>query len=266
MKKKKIILIFTIGIFIIAVTVFRNIQFGYYKVNMIYDMENSSQTIELGVPRLSFMGKENDKSYSYKNIRSKKVLTKEVKSYLNTLIKLVCNNTTYYYDSKNDFTIINYSIKNHLLYNTISYEVRYGDYCFSSKISEYAKKLGGIARFHMYNNLVFSLSEIKEFTPRLVVAFLDGINFKNKEFTAKLEVKYLYSISNEGKDISKKEIEKSTGTYEIKDGKLYYTRTNIELQAEDIDIPKTSVFEIKNNQLILVDNYLSKYDNNIILK
>ena len=89
---------------------------------------------------------------------------------------------------------------------------------------------------------------------------------ENQKFTATLEVRYLTPMPNEWKVVSRKEIEKSTGTYEIKDGKLYYTRANIELKAEDIDIPKTSVFEIKNQQLILVDNYLSKYDNNVILK
>lgn len=40
--------------------------------------------------------------------------------------------------------------------------------------------------------------------------------------------------------------------------KLYYTRTNIKLKDSDIDIPKTSVFKIKDQKLILIDNYLSK--------
>lgn len=263
--KKKIILISTLVIIILTVIIFRNIQLGYNKISIIYDKENGSQTIELGIPKFSFMKKENDKSYSYKNIRNNGVLAREVKLYLNTLTKLKCNDTTYYYDDKNDFTIIDYSIKNRILYNTISYEVRYGDYCFSSKMNEYANILGGIKRFYTYNDKI-SLSEDKEFTPLLVVSFLDDINMEKQKFTATLEVRYLTPMPNEWKVVSRKEIEKSTGTYEIKDGKLYYTRANIELKAEDIDIPKTSVFEIKNQQLILVDNYLSKYDNNVILK
>ncbi len=264
MKRKKLIFIITLVI-IIAVIIFRNIQLGYNKISIIHDKENGSQTIELGIPKFSFMKRENDRSYSYKNIRNNEVLAKEVNSYLNTLTKLECNDTTYYYDNKNDFTIINYSIKNRILYNTISYEVRYGDYCFSSKMNEYADILGGIKRFRTYNDKV-SLSEGKEFTPLLIVSFLDDIDMENHKFTATLEVRYLTPLPNEWKLISEKEIEKSTGTYEIKDGKLYYTRVNIEQKAEDIDIPKTSVFEIKNQQLILVDNYLSKYDNNVILK
>lgn len=265
MKKKNLMFIITFVIIVLLIIIFRNIQLGYNKISIIYDKENDSQTIKLGIPKFSFMKKENDKGYSYKNIRNNRVLAKEVKSYLNTLSKLECNDTTYYYDDENDFTIIDYSVKNRILYNTISYEVRYGDYCFSSKMKEYANILGGIKRFHTLNDKIL-LSEDKEFVPILVVSFLDDINMENQEFTATLEVRYLTPIPDEWKVVSRKEIEKSTGTYEIRNSKLYYTRTNIELKAEDIDIPKTSVFEIKDQQLILVDNYLLKYDHNVVLK
>ena len=264
MKKTKIIFIILI-IIILAVIILLNIPLGYNKISTIYDNENESQTIELGIPKLSFMKKENGKNYSYKNIRSNRILVKEIKSYLNTLNKVNCNDTTYYYDDKNKFTIINYSVKKHILYNTISYEVRYGDYCFSKKMDEYADILGGIKRFHTLNPNV-SLSKDKTFTPLLVVGFLDDINMDKKEFIATMEVRYLTPLPNEWKVVSRKDIEKSTGTYEIKDNKLYYTRTNIELKSDDIDIPKTSVFEIKDKKLILIDNYLSKYDKNVILK
>ena len=88
-----------------------NIPLGYNKISTINGNKNKTQTIELGIPKLSFMKKENSKNYSYKNIRSNKILAKEMKSYLNTLNKINCNNTTYYYDAKNKFTIINYSVK-----------------------------------------------------------------------------------------------------------------------------------------------------------
>ena len=58
----------------------------------------------------------------------------------------------------------------------------------------------------------------------------------------------------------------SSGTYEIKDDKLYYYRENIEQQSDDINIPKVSVFKIEGNTLILQDNYLEKYQKNIIFK
>lgn len=266
-KSLKFILVplFILVILLITFLVFKFMHLGYNKVSIIYDQENGSQTVELGVPKLSFMAKENDKSYSYKNIRGNKTLKKEVKSYLNTLDKLKCNNTNYYYDKKNDFTIINYSVKNNILYNTISYEVRYGNYCFYKKMNEYAKKLGGISRYHTLNDS-YSLSEDKEFSPILVVSFLDSIDIKNQKFTATMKVDYLSPIPNVRKYVSRKELEQSSGTYEIKDNKLYYTRINIEKKAEDVDIPKTSIFEIKDQKLILIDNYFSNYENEVILK
>lgn len=267
MKKnlKLIISIFILLIILILFLIFKNLSLGYYKQIIIYDFEVGSQTVELGVPKLSFMSKVNDKSYSYKNIRDNRVLTKEIKKYLNTLNQLKCNNTIYYYDNKNDFTIIDYSVKNNILYNTISYEVRYGDYCFSRKIDNYSKKLGGIKRYHGMNNK-YSISEDKEFTPILVVGFLDDVDIKKQKFTATMKVEYLYPIPNVWQYVSKKEIEQSSGIYEIKDNKLYYTRTNIEKAAEDIDIPEVSVFEIKDQKLVLMDNYLEEYDKNIILQ
>ena len=61
--KKKIILISTLVIIILTVIIFRNIQLGYNKISIIYDKENGSQTIELGIPKFSFMKKENDKRF-----------------------------------------------------------------------------------------------------------------------------------------------------------------------------------------------------------
>lgn len=268
MKKRNIIIIIIIALIIVIVAfiIFRNVQLGYNKISMIYDKEEGSQTIELGVPKLSFMKKENDKSYSYKNIRSNKVLNNEVKSYLNTMEKIECNDTTYYYDSKNDFTIINFSINDHILYNTISYEVRYGNYCFNLQMDKYSKKMGGIKRYHTLNDEAIKLSEDTEFIPRLVVGFLDDVDLDSRTFTASLYAYYLTPISNNWESLKRKELEKSSGIYEIKGDKLYYTRTSIEQKSDDIDIPETSIFEIKDKKLVLLDNYLSKYDNNVILK
>ena len=73
MKKKKSIFIITLIIIILTFIIFRNIKLGYNKISFIYDMKKDSQIIELGVPKFSFMGKESDKSYSYKNIRNNKI-------------------------------------------------------------------------------------------------------------------------------------------------------------------------------------------------
>ena len=112
----------------------------------------------------------------------------------------------------------------------------------------------------------FELSPDKEFTPRLVVTFLDSYEKETKEYQAELTAYYL-TESEEGWDkLQGKTLEKSTGTFEIKENKLYYTRTEIEEKSSDITIPKISVFEIENKELKLLDNYLSSYEEEIILK
>ena len=215
---------------------------------------------------MSVMAKNNDQSYSFKNLRNSNIVENEVKKYLKTLKYSTCNNTIYYYDEKDNFSIINYSVKNHILYSTISYEIVEKDYCFTQKMSEYSQKLNGLKRFHTLNGEGFSLSEDKEFTPRLVISFLDDIDMEKQKFTATLEISYLSPIPNEWKVVARKEIEKSTGTYEIKDDKLYYYRSEISEKADDINIPEVSAFKIDNGNLVLIDNYLSDYENNIILK
>lgn len=84
------------------------------------------------------------------------------------------------------------------------------------------------------------------------------------KFKANLNI-YL-AIRTPDKKFDTKYLEMSSGTYEIKDDKLYYYRENIEQQSDDINIPKVSVFKIEGNTLILQDNYLEKYQKNIIFK
>ena len=40
----------------------------------------------------------------------------------------------------------------------------------------------------------------------------------------------------------------------------------IAVKADDINIPQVSVFKIEDGNLVLIDNYLSEYEENIILK
>ena len=262
-RTKKIILCIIVLIFIIMYLIFRNIYFGCEIKKLNYSHTN--RNINIGVPKTSFMAKNNDRSYSFKNLRNSNIVENEVKKYLKTLKYSICNNTIYYYDESDNFSIINYSVKNHILYSTISYEIVENDYCFMEKMRDYSKKLNGALRFHT-NGDTISLSEDKEFTPRLVVSFFDDINKDKQEFTATLEVRYLTPIPNVWKEVAKKEIEKSTGFYEIKEDKLYYYRTDILEKADDINIPEVSVFKIENGNLILIDNYLSDYEENIILE
>lgn len=263
-RAKKIILCMIVFIFIIMYLIFRNIYLGYEIKKVNYS--HSNRNINIGIPKTSFMTKNNDRSYSFKNLRNSNIVENEVKKYLKNLKYSTCNNTIYYYNESDNFSIINYSVKNHILYSTISYEIVDKDYCFTEKMSDYSKKLNGVKRFHTLNGDGFSLSENKEFIPRLVVSFLDDIDIDKQEFTATLEISYLTPIPNDWKVVARKEIEKSTGIYEIKDDKLYYYRTDILEKAYDINIPEVSVFKIEDGNLVLIDNYLSDYEENIILK
>ena len=61
-------------------------------------------------------------------------------------------------------------------------------------------------------------------------------------------------------------LEDSLGDFEIKGNKLYYYRKEITQKYKDISIPEVSTFIIEDGKLILTDNYLSKYEKNIVLK
>lgn len=266
MKKKKLLILIPVGIILLILILLKILPLGYDIESIIYDMTDGSQTVELGVPKLSFLKKENDRSYSYKNIRGNKIIKKEIKAFLNTLEKAKCNNTTYYYDKENDFTIIEYFVQNNILYNTISYQIRYGDYCHQQENSKISEKLGGLARLHTMNGEGIELSPDKEFTPRLVVTFLDSYDKETKKYKAELTAYYLTESEGSWDKIQGKTLEKSTGTFEIKEDKLHYTRTEISEKSSDITIPEVSVFEIENKELKLIDNYLLAYANEVILK
>ena len=83
-------------------------------------------------------------------------------------------------------------------------------------------------------------------------------DYKN-EWTANLEIYYHDAEIN-------KIIENSFGTFEIKDNQLTYYRTNILEKDDNIEIPTISNFAIKNQKLILKENYLNNYEKSIILK
>ena len=261
-KIKKIIILIVILLFIIAYITFRNISLGYKVENVIYS--HSDRTINLGVPKTSFMFKNNDRSYSYKNLRNSNILENEIKKYLKTLKYSTCNDTIYYYNQKDNFSIINYSVKNHIFYSTISYEVVDNDYCYMKKLSEYSKKLGGARRIHSMNG---EISFYEKWDNLLSVSFIDGdMDSKNdtNEFRASFKVRNIKRKNEFSAD--NYTLENSKGTYEIKDDKLYYYRTDILEQSDDIKIPEVSIFKLEDGNMILTDNYLSNYSKDIILK
>lgn len=247
---KKVMLLMLPIIIVVCITLFKHIPFGYDIVHIRYE-HNVNKLINLGVSKFSFLMKNNENSYSYKNLRGKNILKSEIKSYLNTLEHISCNNTTYFYDSDANITIIDYSVKGNIIYNTISYNIRDGNYCNTLQIKEYTEKLGSLNSFHtLYSE-----------NSRLIIHFMPLLkidDYKN-EWTAYLDIYYRDEITN-------KIIESSFGTFEIKDDELIYYRTKILEQEDSIEIPNISNFVIKNQKLILKENYLKNYEKSIILE
>ena len=263
--KKRIILIVIIALLSISGIILNNISYGYTIKKVHYLHAGIDKDIHIGIPKTSFMMKYNDKSYSFKNFRNKNVLENEIKKYLKTLKYLSCNDTIYYYNEADDFSITAYSVDNHILYKNITYTIANGDYCESGKLNEYSAKLGGLKKFHSMN-AKYSFND--SWNNLLTVLFQDGYSDENGmvyEFRAKLKIQYLTRIDNEKANY--KTLEESIGDYEIKDDKLYYYRTKILDKSDDMNIPEVSVFKIEDQKLLLVDNYLVKYyDEQIVLK
>ena len=244
---KRILVIFVPIVIIICIILFKLIPFGYNIEHVRYN-HNTDKLIDLGIPKFSFFMKNTEDSYSYKNLRGKKVLKSEVKEFLGTLDHISCYDKIYYYNSISNTTIIDYKISGNPLYNNISYSVRNGNYCDALKLNEYSKKLGKLnTNFILYgedNNISV------EFLPRVITK-----NNEN-EYNASLLIR---SISEN------KILEKSSGTFEIDNDILTYKRTN-SFSENNIAIPLESKFVIKKNNLILKDNYLSDYVRSITLR
>ena len=85
------------------------------------------------------------------------------------------------------------------------------------------------------------------------------INDNKNEWIATLNIYY-----NNG--TNKKVIEKSSGTFEIINNELIYYRTKTMQRESNIEIPNVSAFVIKNQRLILKENYLKNYEKSITLK
>ncbi len=232
---------------IVLITLFKLLPFGYNVIPVEYN--KGDEEISLGVPKFSFLMKYNENSYSFKSLRGSNVLKSEMKNYVNKLEHITCKNTAYYYDKESNITIVDYQVENHFLYNTITYDVRYGNYCNMLKINEYGKKLGKLLAFFHYENE----------DEKIHVAFLPGISVDSNVFEGRMQV----YVRDEGDYYA---IERSTGTYEINDNVLTYYRKNIEVKGDNINIPVVSNFIIDNKKLILEENYLSSYIDGIILE
>ncbi len=249
-------------IIILLILVFKNIYLGYKIINIDYNYDFTNQKIQLGLPKMSFMMKNNDRSFSFKNLRGGNVLESEIKKYLKTLKYSTCNDTIYYYDKKSDISIINYKVKDRILYSNIDYQISIGDFCYTSKLEEYSKY---IILGHEYINNKKTLKNID--LDDIQVHLIDGGLGTSLSKKAGYDFLIRFTIMKPSKDRKFWYIiEDSEGTYEIKDNKLIYYRVNIMNCIDKSIIPKVSTFTIKDKKLILDDNYLVKYEKNIILE
>ena len=161
-KQKKIIIIIFIIILLLVYTIFRNLHLGYTTKTINYHYQtNNNLEFNIGVPKLSFMNKNRDYSYSYKNLRNHTVIEKEIKDYLKTLKYLTCNDTIYYYNELENYSIIEYNIKNNYLYTTTSYSIINDDYCNHKKINKYQEKLGHLRKMYVMTTASSSETELK---------------------------------------------------------------------------------------------------------
>lgn len=94
------------------------------------------------------------------------------------------------------------------------------------------------------------------------VQLLDSVPSKENNYQFTITMRVLYIASSTQAQL----IEDSEGTYEIKKGKLVYYREKIKPCKDESIIPKVSAFTIKDKELILDDNYLKEYEEEIILK
>ena len=77
-KKTKRIILYMIGlVFIILYLIFRNVYLGFEIKNVHYS--HSNRNVNIGIPKASFMIKNNDRSYSFKNLRNSNIVENEVK-------------------------------------------------------------------------------------------------------------------------------------------------------------------------------------------
>lgn len=258
----KRVLILILLVVVVLLLLFVNHSFGYYEDEIIYEKEQGSQTIVLGVPKYSMAGNYGMYSYTYKNFRSKKILEEEISDYLSTLNERTYNGVKYYYNMDNDYSIYEYEVKPSFIYNTVSYKVREGDYAGSMVLNDYKKYLKYMKIFRSFNGGTINLND--DFDTKITGTFKDDFS-KDKNgnyvFNATIKILNYKKINNEKAEVYT--LENSTGSYHIENGKLYYTRSDTKSDYDDLNIPKKSVFTIQEDgSLILDDNYLKDYYSN----
>ena len=248
----KYLLLIILLLFILITIIFKYISFGYSIKEYIYN----NSIIKIGIPKGSFNVKNNDRSISFKNLRSKLVVKEEIKNYLKNLDYLTCNETIYYYDKENNVSIINYEIKEYLLFSKIDLLIDNDDYCYNQKINDYGKLIDN-TNYGMNVSRKIVNGKLEDIEGRIsYVIFLDSDN--KKDFKINVKVLLQHNTYSET-------LEESKGTFEIRNNKYIYVRDEINKEDKRIKIPTVSSFKIENKKLILENNYLSKYTDKVIL-
>lgn len=248
--KKIITIVLTIIILLIIIP--KLLPVKRETANIIYDMENGSQTIELVIPKYSFLTKQdyqNKLNLRTTSIQSSKKINKLIQKELSSYTKINCNNTTYYYNNNLDFTIKKYQIKNYLIYTNIYYEYSFGNYC--NKLNLTDSEIINL-------NTTYKLSnKNKEYNYN--ISLQTGYNSDSN--TAKLEI-YITDIKTKNIIFS----DKSIGNIELIDNKTKLKYTKETYLTNNSELSKELFFIIDNKNTLYLDNdYLFKYINTDII-
>ena len=113
---KKIIIVLII--LIILVLGIKYLPFGTKKARL------GATLISIEVPRLSSLDSECcEYEATFKTLRSKSVIKKELDKIMSKYMKVSCNGQTYYYDLSNNITYTNYEMYDGVIFN--SYKLTY---------------------------------------------------------------------------------------------------------------------------------------------
>lgn len=120
MLKNKILMIILI-IIIIVLLFIEYFNFGITKYQ-------TAENIKLEIPKLSIKNKEDSNYISFLSFRNKKILKKELDNIVLNYEKITCDNKIYYYNKKDDVTIISYDVKNDFIINKLYIKYQKGFY------------------------------------------------------------------------------------------------------------------------------------------
>lgn len=240
LKKKAIkITIIIFLILLIGLVIVKNLSFKEFGLITVYDYYNNrNKTIELDVPLLSFSYQEGEQEIFLWNIRENKVLKKEMDLLLKDMEVIRCDGNEYYYDNKNNITIIDYQIKDYYLWNTIYYHYEFDNYCDRLEV----EKANQLIDYGSTYSMELALDES---------SYIVMLSLKS-DFQASFVIKkYNADRSNVI------EYENSKGSFVLKNNKLIYTRSK--KSGVGITIPEMSEFVIQDKHtLVLDEDYLKE--------